>query len=56
MTQRTSQQKVGNMPDRLDIGTIEIDVKPKHTRLAKLRTYIGAQIIKLGAFVINGRD
>ena len=44
------------MPDRLDIGTIEIDIKPRHTRLAKLRSYIGAQIIKLGAFVINGRE
>lgn len=49
-------QEVSNMPHRLDIGTIEIDIKPKHTRLAKLRSYIGAQIIKLGAFVINGRE
>lgn len=41
---------------RMDVGTIEIDVKPKYTRFAKVRCYIGSQVIKLGAFIINGRD
>ena len=45
------------MKQRLDnIGIIEIDIRPRHTRFVRLRCIIGGLIIKFGAFVINGRE
>lgn len=48
---------MGRNISRLEnIGVIEIDVVPRATKFARIRCFIGGLIIKLGAYIINGRE